>query len=416
MTRILARAAASGLSAGVLLVLAGGATAAGWTRPAVIPTGAGATPLSRPAIRANTTGVLVAGWQRGRDVYAAARFFGGPWSRPRRIATAADGEAPQLVSGGATVALGVVAGPSRTVRIARWGGAITPAVGGPAGARGARDLRLVALRNREVVAVFGRGGGVAASALAGRGAWTAPQRLFPNAAGVSLAPGPGGDVLATSLRTSARGTSVVAALRSARQPFGPASVSPSLGRPGSVVSVAAAIRQDGRTGLVVGLSRHGGLVALAAGAREKPVGVSAPGASIAGRVPAALGLRRIGGLVTAWRQAEGGRLRLYSARESDPGGGSWEPPLALTPRAARIGAPVIEGAPDGRTILAYAVDGAIYVRTLTADGLGGWSAARRINGAATACAFPSVAFDTARRAVVAFACGRGKRLLAVTER
>ena len=294
-----------------------------------------------------------------------------------------------------------------------------PAVGGPAAATGARDLRLVALRNREVVAVFGRGRDVAWSALAGSGAWSRPKRLFPNAAGVALAPGPGGGVLATSLRTSARGTSVVAALRSARQPFGPASVSPSLGPRGSVSSVAAAIRQDGRTGLVVGLrggGRTGGLVALAAGARERPVHVSTAGATVAGGVPAALVLRRVGGLVTAWRQVEGGRLRLYSSREDDPGGGSWETPVALTPRARRIGAPVIEGAPDGRTVLAYAVNGAVYVRTLAADGLSGWSAARLLSGANTACASPSVAFDTARKVIVAFACGGGKRLVMVTER
>ncbi len=416
MTRTLGRVAAPGLCAGLLLVLASGAAAAGWTRPEAIPTGSATTPISRPAIGANATGVLVAAWRRGRDVYAAARFFGGPWSHPRRIATAADGDAPRVVSAGATVALGVVAGSSGTVRVARWEGAVTPVVAGPTGVTGARSLRLVALRSREVVAVFGRGRDVAWSGLAQSGAWSPARRLFADAAGVSLAAGPRGDVLATSLRTSARRTSVVAALRSPLQPFGPASVSPSLGRPGSVVSVASAIRQDGRTGLVVGLSRRGGLVALAAGAREKPVRVSAPGASIAGHVPAALALRRIGGLVTAWRQAEGGRLRLYSSRETDPGGGSWEPPVALSPRAARIAAPVIENAPDGRTILAYAAGGAIYVRTLTADGSGGWSAARRVNGVARACTSPSVAFDTARRAVVAFSCGSGRRLLVVSER
>ena len=144
--------------------------------------------------------------------------------------------------------------------------------------------------------------------------------------------------------------------------------------------------------------------------------VSAAGAALAGRAPAALAVRPAGALVAVWRQLEGGGLRLHASLEGDPLGGSWEAPVALTPVTRRIGAPVMESAPDGRTILAYAMDGAIYVRALTPDGLQGWSAPRRLSGANRGCASPSVAFDTGRKAIVAFSCGGGRRLLMVGER
>ena len=225
----------------------------GWTAPVAIPSGSGSAPISRPAIRANTTGILVAAWRRAHRVDVTARFFGGPWTRPRSIATTGDAAAPQLVSEAGTVALGVAAGSGRVVRVARWTGGLAPVIDGPPGATGARGVRLAALSNHELVAVFGRGRDVVWSAVGRHGAWSRTRVLFAAAAGVSLATGPGGAVLATSLRTSARGTSTVAALRSAGAPFGPASTSPPLGPRGSVTSVASAIRQDGRTGLVVGV-------------------------------------------------------------------------------------------------------------------------------------------------------------------
>ncbi len=68
-------------------------------------------------------------------------------------------------------------------------------------------------------------------------------------------------------------------------------------------------------------------------------------------------------------------------------------------------------------ILAVAMDGAIYVRTLApAGGPTGWSAARRVSGANRRCAAPSITFDAADRAIVAFSCGGGRTLLMVSER
>ncbi len=361
----------------------------------------------------------MAEWQRGRGVYVAARFFGGPWTPPRRIARASDAAPPRFVSDGRTIALGVATGGTGSVRVARWSGGLVPAVDGPHDATRARDIRLVALPNHEIVTLFRRGRAILWSARGARGGWSHARLLFRRAVGASIATDAGGAVLATALHAGARGVAVVAALRSPRQPFGPASSTRLLGPRGSVTSVASAIRQDGRTGLVVDVrapSGSRGLIALPAGARQTPVRVTAPGARVAGGGPAAVRLIPSAGMVAVWRQTGPGGLRLHAAREEDAGGGSWERPRPLTGPARRLGAPVMESAPDGRTILAYAVDGAILVRTLGRDAAGGWSAARRVSARGAACAAPTIAFDTAGTAIVAFACGGGRRLLMVAER
>ena len=178
------------LAAGLVLTVAAPASAAGWTAPVAIPAGSGAAPITRPVVGATSASVVVAAWRRGGEVHAAARYVGGSWAAPRRIASASAG-VPRLVSQGATVALGVVAGPGGRVRVARWTRGLAPVVDGPGG--GARDLRLAVLPGGEVVAVYRRGGAVVWSASPfwsarpRRGPWLAPARLFAGAASPALA-------------------------------------------------------------------------------------------------------------------------------------------------------------------------------------------------------------------------------------
>ena len=408
------RAALALVVGAALLAVAPGAVAAGWTAPVVIPTGAGGAAISHPAVRANATGVLVARWQRGRVVYAGARFFGGPWARVQAIARARDATAPAFVTRGATVGLAMASEPAGAVRVARWSGSLVPAIDGPRGGAPAGEVRLTVLPNHEVVTLFRRSGSVMWSARSPRRPWTSPRVLFRDGTGGSVATDASGAVLATAVRHTAGGDVIVAALRSPGEIFGPSSTTRVLGPRGSVTSVASAFRQDGRTGLVVGT--RSGLVALPAGARQRPVPITPAGTTLAGRTPAAIALRPSAGLVAVWREVEGGRLRLRSSQEDDTGGGSWETPISLSPPTRSLGAPVVESAPAGRTILAYALDGRVYTRILGVDAASGWSAARLVSGANTACASPTVTFDTARKAIVAFTCGGGRRLLMVTER
>ena len=305
------------LAAGLVLTVAAPAAAAGWTAPAAIPAGSGAAPITRPVIGATSTGVVVAAWRRGRAVHAAARYVGGSWSAPRRIASASAG-VPRLVSQGATVALGVVAGPGGRVRVARWTRGLAPVVDGPGG--GARDLRLAVLPGGEVVAVYRRGGAVVWSASPfwsarpRRGPWLAPARLFAGAASPALATDGDRAVLATALRPTARGTEIVAALRRVREPFGPRTAIRPLGARWAITSATPAIRPDGRTGVVIAVRGPGGrgaLLATVAGARQPPVRVSATGVRPAGPVarwPSAIpgassppGARRAGAARVCWR-------------------------------------------------------------------------------------------------------------------
>jgi hypothetical protein len=410
------------LVAGALLAVAAQASAAGWTAPAAIPAGSGPAPIARPAIGADSAGVIVAAWRRGRGVHVTARYVGGPWAPPRRVAVAGDATSPRLVSTGAVVALAVVEGAGRRVRLLRWSRGLTPAVDGPRGG-GARDLRPAALAGSEVVAVYERGGSVVWSARPfwsarpRSGPWTAPAVLFPGAASASLARDRRQAVLATALRPTSRGTVVVAALRRPGAPFGPRTAIRPLGPRWTIASAIGAIRPDGRTAVLLatrGRSGRGALLATVAGARQRPVRVSAAGVAIAG--PAGVVVREAGGLVAVWRQVEAGGARLFAAREAGADGSTWEAPVALT-RAGRVGAPALATARDGRVILVYAAGGAIRVRTLAPPGApGGWSAARTISGRHSGCASPSIAFDADRTAIVAFSCAGGRRLLTVSER
>ena len=412
--RVTVPAAAIG---GFLLAVASGASAAGWTAPAVIARGPGAAPIARPVVRATSNGVVVAAWERGREVRFAARYVGGPWTAPRAIAVAGGAGAPRFVSQGATAALAVVAGPDARVRVARWSRGLIPTVNGPPGSGGARDVRLSVLPSGEMVALFRHRGAVAWSARPPSGGWSRTAPLFAGGTSPALASDANRAVLATALRPTSAGTRVGAALRSAGETFGPTSTIRPLGPRWTITSATPAIRPDGRTGLVIaarGPSGRGALLATVAGARQRPVRVSAAGVRLAG--PPAVVVRPVGGLVAAWRQVDRGGVRLHAAQEADAGGESWEAPVALTP-PRRVGAPALENASGGRVILAVAMDGAIYVRTLApAGGATGWSAARRVSGANRRCAAPSITFDAADRAIVAFSCDGGRTLLMVSER
>lgn len=416
------RSRVGALVAATLLAVVGQAPAAGWTAPAAIPTGPGAAPITRPTIGADAAGVVVAAWRRGDGVHATARYVGGAWAAPRRVAVTADATSPRLVSSRATVALAVVARAARDVRVLRWERSLTPAVDGPRGG-GARELRTAALSGSEVVAVFGRGGSVYWSARPfwsarpRRGPWLPGAILFPGAASAALARGRGQVVLATALRPSARGTVVVAALRRPGESFGPRTAIRPLGPRWAITSATPAIRPDGRTGLVIaarGPAGRGALLATVAGARQPPVRVSATGVRLAG--PVAVAVRDPGGLLAVWRQVGRGGARLWAAREADADGAVWEAPVALT-SSGRVGAPALATAPDGRTILAYAAGGAIRLRTLAPlGGPAGWSAARTVSGSRRGCASPSIAVDADDTVIVAFSCAGGRRLLSVSER
>ena len=167
------------------------------------------------------------------------------------------------------------------------------------------------------------------------------------------------------------------------------------------------------------LGAGGGIVAVtrsATGVWESAVPVSARNVGIPSTEPPAVAVRPGGTLATAWRQVTAGRLRLSAAGETAVGG-VWRAPVTLSPVSAALGAPVLATAPGGRTILAYAQDGHVFVRSLgSAATATKWSAARKVSGTLAGCISPSIAFDPSGAATVAFACGGGKRLVTVGER
>ena len=153
----------------------------------------------------------------------------------------------------------------------------------------------------------------------------------------------------------------------------------------------------------------------ATGVWESAVPVSARNVGIPSTEAPAVAARPGGTLVTAWRQVTAGRLRLFAAGET-VAGGAWRAPVTLSPVSGALGAPALATASSGRTVLAYARDGHVFVRSLgSAATASKWSAARKVSGTLAGCISPSIAFAPSGAATVAFACGGGKRLVTARE-
>lgn len=108
-------------------------------------------------------------------------------------------------------------------------------------------------------------------------------------------------------------------------------------------------------------------------------------------------------------------MRLFASQEAYTAGNTWRPPTALSPATRALGLPVLAVSPNGKTLLAYALNGAILLRTLPAGSAATrWSAPTKLSGSRTGCTNPRITFAPSGRALVGFICAN--RVLVTEQR
>lgn len=422
--------------AALSLVAAAPALGAGWSAPRVIMAAPAAGPdgiVQRghsPRVAATPGGVIVV-WAAGPTVRARERV-GGRWSAVRALGPWSenfDDSSPALaVARGETLVAWHTsdltdATQPFSLHLVEWAGdGRAPVRLEPPGGAGGFSPRVGVSAAGEVLFLRqGNGARVPPGtspapgyngswAMRESGGWTAPAPLFPGVGSngyLSLAVAPSGAAVAVM------SGEMYATLRAPRGAFQPSQrILTGWGQP------TAAMRPDGRAALVVSSAAFGptgyewtvaALSATEAGAWAAPVQIArgTPPARLNSGSPA-VGARRDGRLVAAWREAQGPRLRAYVASEGTPGG-AWRPPAALGPASRPVGVPVVASGPGRNATVAWSQGGRILVRTVAPDGRLGPAA--RVSGGRRSCANPGVAVRPDGTTAVVFTCGRSGPLL-----
>lgn len=181
---------------------------------------------------------------------------------------------------------------------------------------------------------------------------------------------------------------------------------------GFVNGIAATVRSTGEATLLLTVrdsAKSGQIVALRRsrdGSWSDPDSVSEAGRPVLSGPPSVTARLAGGNLVAAWREGTRRKIRVVAAVEVLSHQGQWRRPVALSTSAANVGQPVLATAPDGRAVLAYAVNGQVFARQL-----GGqtsayrWSPATRLSQNGRNCSTPAVAFRPNGKAAIAFICG-----------
>lgn len=379
--------------------------AAGWTAPVILaPSQGGKPPVALQGTGSGSHGGFA--WRVGAQIYAATLAKTGvrtgtvsPVGAPFDFALAGTQNALLVGVPGANRLDVFRSADGKSWSRRRSGLAFNPI-----------DPLLAATgRNRAVVAVGGTAG-LFASAVDASGAVASLQPVLSARSWGALGAQLFGNRVVAAVATPA-GVSATVALDG--HSFGQEEKALALGvGEGYVNGLAAAVRSTGEAALLVTIrdsGTSGQITALrrsAGGAWSGPDSVSDTARPVLSGPPSVTARLSGGNLVAAWREGTRRKIRIVAAVEVLSHQGQWRTPVFLSAPARTVGRPALATAPDGRVVLAYAVNGQVFARRLS--GLTGayrWSAATRISQAGRSCSSPAIAFRPNGQTAVAFLCG-----------